>query len=118
METALREALNNLGNALRSRGNTDESIAQYRRAIDEKSNYLKAHINLGRALQEVRRAGQRRGEFPARAGDRAGKCRRAQRAWQRAGRSGQIRRSGYELVAARSAQTKPAGGLTSISASY
>ncbi len=43
-------AHNNLGNILDSRGQVDEAIAQYRKALEIKLDYEDAYLNLGNAL--------------------------------------------------------------------
>jgi tetratricopeptide (TPR) repeat protein len=45
-------ARNNLGNALRDRGDLDGAITQYRQAIHLKAEYVDAHANLGIALED------------------------------------------------------------------
>jgi Flp pilus assembly protein TadD len=45
-----REAHNNLGNALRDKGDHDRAIVKYREAIRLKPDYAEAHNNLGLAL--------------------------------------------------------------------
>jgi eukaryotic-like serine/threonine-protein kinase len=44
------EAHNNLGNALRQKGQLDEAIAEYREALRLKKDFAEAHCNLGQAL--------------------------------------------------------------------
>ena len=46
------EAHNNLGNALRDRGQLDDAEASYRRALQIKPDFAMAHNNLGNALQD------------------------------------------------------------------
>ena len=45
-------AHNNLGNALRNKGQLDEAIAEYRKAFQIQPDYAHAHNNLGNALQD------------------------------------------------------------------
>src|SRR5208283_1370777 len=44
------EAHNNLGNALLQKGNVDEAIVHYQKALQIKPDFAKAHYNLGNAL--------------------------------------------------------------------
>ena len=52
MNPAYPEAHNNLGNALRERGELDEAVAAYRRALAIKPDYAEAHNNLAVALTD------------------------------------------------------------------
>ena len=44
------DAHNNLGNVLAGRGQVDEAIAHYQKALEIKPDYAEAHNNLGNAL--------------------------------------------------------------------
>jgi hypothetical protein len=46
------EAYNNLANALRARGDLDDAVTNYRRAIDLRPCYPEAHNNIGNALRD------------------------------------------------------------------
>ena len=49
-QARLREAHNNLGNALLQKGNVDEAITHFQQALQIKPDYAEAHNNLGNAL--------------------------------------------------------------------
>jgi predicted O-linked N-acetylglucosamine transferase (SPINDLY family) len=52
------EAHNNLGNALRQKGNWAEAIASYQNALYHTPDYAEAHLNLGTVLIEQGKSGE------------------------------------------------------------
>ena len=62
-QARLREAHNNLGNALRDQGKLDGAVAEYREAIRLKPHYADAHYNLGNALSDQRKLDEAIAEY-------------------------------------------------------
>ncbi len=56
-------AWNNLGNLSLKAGRTDDAVADYRKALELKSDYANAHYNIGTALLSKGRAGEAMAHF-------------------------------------------------------